>query len=193
MIDERYVFLAAIIGSIGQASYVIDTVKGKVKPNRVTWFLWTLIPFIALAAEIQKGVGLPALMTFMVGFGPLCVFAASFVNKKSYWKISSLDKFCGLLSVLAVILWIVFNNGNIAILLSIIADAAAGVPTIIKAYKEPETESSSPYLFFALNAFITLLTIKVWDFAHFGFPVYILLLSLLIFALVKFRTGKKSP
>ena len=87
MIDERFVFLGALLSLIGNFKYILETVNGRVKPNRVTWFLWALIPFIALAAEIRQGVGLPAVMTFIVGFGPLCNFLASFINKKSFWKI----------------------------------------------------------------------------------------------------------
>ena len=43
--------------------------------------------------------GSQALLTFTVGFGPLVVFAASFVNPKSVWKLGRLDYTCGALSV----------------------------------------------------------------------------------------------
>ena len=53
MIDERFVIIGAFLSMIGQLTYAIDTVKGKIKPNRVTWFLWALIPLIAFVAEIK--------------------------------------------------------------------------------------------------------------------------------------------
>ncbi|HEY6396548.1 MAG TPA: hypothetical protein VIX82_03735 [Solirubrobacteraceae bacterium] len=49
--------------------------------------LWTLTPLIAFAAERAQHVGLEALLTFAVGFGPLLVVVASFVDPRAYWKL----------------------------------------------------------------------------------------------------------
>jgi len=135
-------------------------------------------------------VRLVSLLTFVVGFGPLIIFIATFVNKKAYWKIRKLDIFCGILSLFGLLLWSVTKNGNLAIIFSVFADGAAGIPTIIKAYNIPESESYQIYQLLAINAIITLLAIKTWNFAHFGFPLYILLLCLIMISLVKFRQGK---
>lgn len=189
MLNEKFIILGALFSLYGGLSYLIDTIKGKAKPNRITWFLWTLAPMIAFAAQLEKGVGLTALMTFMVGFNPAMIVIASFINKKSYWKLNKMDYFYGAISVFAIIIWQVTGEGNLAILFSIIADAFASIPTIIKSYKEPETESSNSYLFFTINAGITLLTIKDWTFAQWGFPVYIFILCSLIYVLVKFKLG----
>ncbi len=77
MLDPNFVILGAAIGFIGGISYLVDTLKGKTKPNKVTWFFWSLAPLIAFAGELDKGVGLQSLMTFMVGFSPLLIFLAS--------------------------------------------------------------------------------------------------------------------
>ncbi len=74
MINENFVILGVVIGFIGSLSYLLSTIKGKTKPNRVTWFLWAIAPLIAFAAEIKEGVGIQSLMTFSVGFGPLLIF-----------------------------------------------------------------------------------------------------------------------
>ena len=88
MLDERFVFVGFGLSLIGGASYLFATIKGIAKPNKVTWFLWALAPLIAFWAQIQQGVGLQSLMTFVVGFNPLLIFLASFVNKKAFWKIA---------------------------------------------------------------------------------------------------------
>jgi hypothetical protein len=191
MLDERLIIVSTIIYFIGGLSYLIDTLKGKVKPNRITWFLWAVAPLIAFSAELQKGVGLVSLMTFSMGFLPLLVFIATFINKKSYWKVKNRDYICGGLSFLGLGLWYITKEGNIAILFSILADGFAAVPTIIKSYYHPETETSKVYLLAAFNAAVTLLTIKVWSFAHYSFPLYILILCVLLFILIKFKIGKK--
>ena len=190
MIDERFLIIGVFLSLVGGLSYLIDTVKGKTQPNKVTWFLWALAPLIAFTAEVQQGVGWQASLTFIVGFNPLMIFLASFFNKKSTWKISKFDLVCGCLSVLGIILWLITKVGNIAIALSIAADALAGVPTIVKAYRAPETESSLIYLLSGINAVITLATIDQWNFQHYAFPVYIMLLCITLYTLVKFKIGR---
>ncbi|MFH1181377.1 MAG: hypothetical protein V1702_00290 [Candidatus Woesearchaeota archaeon] len=193
MINENWVILGAILQLIGILSYFIAMQKGKVKPNRVTWFLWALAPLIAFFAEIKQGVGLLALMTFMVGAGPLFIFSASFFNKNSAWKITRFDIICGALSIAGLILWIVTRVGNLAILFSILADGLAALPTVRKAYLYPETEDYQVYFFGDISAVITLLAINTWTFAYFGFPAYIVIINTLMVVLIKFWHVRTSP
>ncbi|MBI3619990.1 hypothetical protein HY214_02490 [Candidatus Roizmanbacteria bacterium] len=191
MLNENFVILAALINLLGAASYIKNTIKGKVKPNRVSWGLWTAAAMIAFLAELAQGVGILSLATFMVGFGPLLIFLASFVNKKSYWKISTFDKWCGALSVVGLVLWYITKVGNIAIAFSIFADLMAGIPTLVKSYKYPETENWIAYMFSIISISIALLTIKTWTFPSYGFPLYILIFDSTAFLLIKFKLGKR--
>jgi len=191
MISKYFVYLSALIILVGDFSYIVQTAKGKAHPNRVSWLLWALIPMITFAAEIKQGVGLQALMTFMVGFGPFIVLAVSLLDKKAYWKLSNFDIFCGVLSVLAIIAWQLTGNGNTAILLSIIADIFAAIPTIIKSLKNPESEHYGVYLSGVISGVITLLTIKNWTVAEWGFPLYVTIMCLLLVTLVTAPKWKK--
>ena len=79
MFDPHFVIVGVALQLIGVVSYLVDTLKGKVRPNRVSWFLWALGPLIAFSAQLDHGVGLVALMTFAVGFGPLLILIGSFL------------------------------------------------------------------------------------------------------------------
>jgi hypothetical protein len=190
MINQNFVILGAIIATIGGLSYLIDTVKGKVKPNRVSFLLWSLAPLIAFVAELRQGVGLQSLMTFEVGFLPLAIFIASFFNKNAKWKLTRFDLTCGVLSLIGLLLWYITSSGNVAIVFSMLADGLAALPTLVKSFNFPETESSWTYFSTTISAAITLLTVKVWDLANAGFPLYILVVTLLISLLVQFKMGK---
>ena len=144
---------------------------------------------LAFGAQLDKGVGLHALMTFMVGLGPLMVLIASFINSKSTWSLSRLDYLCGALSLIGLLFWLITKEGNYAILLGITADLLAGIPTLVKAYKTPETESSPVFLFACASAVITLLTIKTWTFAFVAFPIYIFAICATLYVLIQFKVG----
>lgn len=190
MLNTNFVIIGTIIGALGSIAYLIDTIKGKVKPNRVSFFLWSVAPIIAFAAMMEKGVGLESLMTLSVGILPLIIFVASFHNKKAEWKLSKFDILCGFLSILGLILWLITKEGNIAITLSIIADGLAALPTIVKAYKYPETEIAWPWIATSIGVLLTLLTITNITFANSAFNIYILFANTLIFTLVQFKIGK---
>lgn len=191
MLHINFTYLGLLIISIGGFVYLFKTLKGEVKPNKVTWFLWSLAPLIAFAAQLKQGVGIQAWLTFVVGFQPLLIFIASFVNKKSYWKITKLDLIFGFLSIIGLVLWQITGVGNIAILFSIIADGMAALPTIIKSYKFPESETSFAYFTSALGSFIILLTINIWNFETFSFSLYIFIVNLILTTLIYFKLGQR--
>jgi hypothetical protein len=175
MLNVHFVILGAAIGGVGTVVYLRDTLRGVTQPNRVTWLLWGVAPLLAFGVELQQGVGLRALMTFVVGFFPLTIFVASFVNPKSLWRIRKIDYLCGALSVAGLAVWLLAGHGTVALAAFIAADALASVPTIWKSWHWPETESAAAYLCAAVNAAITLLTVTHATTAVLAFPVWILL------------------
>ncbi len=191
MLHSNFIIIGTLIGAAGSIAYVTETVKGKVKPNRVTFLLWSIVPFIAFSAQIRQGVGLEALMTFSTGFMPLTVFIASFVNLQAVWKVTWFDLTCGVLSLVGLMLWMITKVGNVAIFFSIVADGLAAVPTIVKACRYPDTEIAWPWIATVVGVILTLLTISKFTFANCGFILYILVVNTLIFSLVQFRLGEK--
>lgn len=190
MLDERFVMIGVFLNFLGGIWYLKDTVTGKVRPNKVTWFLWAVAPLIAFAAELQKGVGWTSLMTFMVGFNPLLIFLGSFINPRSVWKVGAFDIVCGILTMAGSTLWFITREGNIAIIFSLLADFTAGLPTLMKSYHHPETENGYAFLFASVSALITVFTIKIWNFAHWAFPVYIFLYNCFFIYLILIRPVK---
>ncbi len=191
MLHPNFAIVGALVQFFGSWPYLRDTIKGTVKPNRVSWLLWSIAPLIAAYAQFQQGVGLIFLTTFVVGFVPIVIVTASFLNKEAEWNITKFDVICGALSLLGLILWQITKVGNLAILFSIIADGLAAMPTVIKSYHEPETENDTIYWFGVINAALGLLTIKTWTFEYWGFPLYLLFIGVLIGSLVRFKIGKR--
>src|SRR4030088_550697 len=109
MINEHFGILAAIIPVVGDLSYLRDVLRGITQPNRVSWLLWAVAPLIAFAAELVEHTRPEiALLTLSVGFGPLFIVAASFLNRKAaHWKVTRFDLFCGSVSLVALALWFI--------------------------------------------------------------------------------------
>jgi hypothetical protein len=193
VLDVHFVFLGAAFGFVGQAWYVRDTLRGLTQPNRVTFVLWAAAPLLAFAVEIDQGVGLRSLMTFMIGVGPLAILAASFaapsLGRAPAWRIGRLDYICGAVSVLGTLGWLATRHGAVALVAAVAADALAAVPTIVKSWTHPDSETALLYVGGFLNAAITPLTVHRVTLAEVAFPGYIVLVGALQVVIVGGRLG----
>src|SRR5581483_9723552 len=190
MINENFVFLGVVLSAGGGSTYVLHTLRGEVRPHKVTWLLWAIAPLVGFAAQLSEGVGIRALTTFIVGFMPACIFIASFVNPEAGWGVTRFDVVCGVLSLLGVALWAVTSDGNVAILFAIVADGLAAVPTLRKAYTYPETESDTLFWFGIANAAIGLLIVDAWDFEKYAFAAYLLMVNAVMAGIIRFKPGR---
>ena len=165
----------------GSLLYVLNTLKRKSKPNRMTFLIWAAGPFIGVAAATAAGVAWWILLpVFVSGLGPLAIFLASFKNPSAYWKLGTIDYACGALAVLALILWAITTNPIIAIVFAITADGLASYPTILKCWKYPETETGTTYFIALCNVTLGLLVASHYDFLHIGFLVYLFLCDVVL-------------
>jgi hypothetical protein len=178
---EYLVFVAAFATLLATFVYVRSMFKGGAKPNRVSWLMWSIAPFIATAAAISNGVGWAALPVFMSGFSPFLIFTASFVLKKAHWALASFDYVCGVLSGLALVLWYVTKDPNVAIAFAIASDGLASIPTLTKAWKHPETEVAWPFMVGVFNASTSFFVSAIWAFSAYAFPTYLIVINILLF------------
>jgi hypothetical protein len=191
MINVHFVYLGAALGASGTLVYVWDTLRGTTQPNRVTWLLWAFAPLLAFAVEIRSGIGLRALTTFIIGFMPLLVFVASFHNSAAVWKIRRLDYVCGAMSLAGTAAWLATRNGVVAIVAAIAADFLAGIPTMVKSWSNPKSETVTSYIGAVLNSGILLLTIHRWTTDVAAFPLFIFCIASVQVFFVGFKPGPR--
>lgn len=185
------VVLSACISVLSSAAYLRDTLKGKSKPNLVSWSMWALAPLIGTAAALYAHADVWATVRiFLSGFLPLIVFTASFLNPKSFWKLTTFDFLCGACSVLALIVWAIADSPRSAILFAAIGDGFATLPTVRKAWHYPETETGIAYVGSFISILLVLPSIPRWDIENSAFQIYLLIANaMLLFSVYR----KKLP
>ncbi len=174
------VILGSFVNLLGTSYYIRNTIRGVTKPNRVTWLMWSIAPVIGTAAALASGVTWATLPVFMAGLMPFLVFIASFINPNSYWKLGTFDYGCGILSAFALILWYLTSEPAVAIVFSIASDCAAGIPTLIKCWKQPETETASGFTASGINNLMSFFVITNWNFANIAFPLYLVIFNTIL-------------
>ncbi len=192
MLPEQITYLAIPISLFFSFFYLRDIIRGKFRPNLVTWFLWALAPLIGVFLQIKEGAGLSVLPVFLAGFFPLIIFIVAMLKRNSYWKITMFDVFCGIFSLIALLFWVVTKRADISIVFALLSDFLAAIPTLIKAYKFPETESSAGYLPGIFNNSLGMLTITKWSFSIYSFSVYFIVLNITLIFFIERKKIFKS-
>lgn len=187
MINENFVYLAFVLSMVGAVIYIKGIIKGEVRPNVVTWSLWATAPLLAFAAQLDEDAGLRAVHTFSTAIGPLLIVLTALIKRNAFAKIKKTDYIFGLLAIVGLVLWQITGEGSIAIIFAIAADGLAAMPTILKLYKEPNTENGWIFGFGIIASALTLLTINSWRFEEYAFSLYILIITTLMFL----PTGQK--
>jgi len=172
------VLLGAVVSLYGIARYIRDIFRGQTRPNLVTWVLWAMAPLVASAAAISTGARWAVLPTFMVGFGPVLVVISALTTRRAIWRPTNFGYLSGCLSFVAILLWAVTRKPEMAVFLAILSDGLAALPTLIKAWQFPETESGIAYTTALFNILTSFAAIQIYTFSEIGFPIYNTLINI---------------
>jgi len=167
--------IAAVVGFIGYIPYFRDIFRNKTKPHIFSWFVWGLLTAIVFFAQIAKGAGAGAWVT---GFAALSCFAvvilAIFKGEK---KITISDSLALAGALLGLFLWIITDNPLSAVILITLTDALAFIPTIRKAYADPEGETLSAWISYSLKFAIGLAALESYNITTLLYPVALVLMN----------------
>ncbi|WP_369266636.1 hypothetical protein [Streptomyces harbinensis] len=173
MLDPQWVFLSAVLGLAGSVRYAFATVRGTARPNVVTWALWAAVPLIGFSAQLDAGVGLPAVQTLAAGAGPVAVVACGLLTRHLLVRISTFDKVCAVVAAVALVVWLVLDQAPLAVMCVVVADATAALPTLVKAWRDPCSENLLFYVLVGIGAAVTLMTITSWEPESWVFAAYV--------------------
>ncbi|WP_258044245.1 hypothetical protein [Streptomyces sp. SM11] len=173
MLDPHWVFVSAVLGLVGSARYAFATVRGTARPNMVTWSLWAAVPLIGFFAQLDAGVGLPAVQTLAAGAGPFVVVACGLLSRHNLVRLGTFDKVCAVVAATALVVWLVLDQAPLAVVCAVVADAAAALPTLVKAWRDPYSENLPFYVLVGVGAAVTLMTITSWAPESWVFAAYV--------------------
>jgi hypothetical protein len=170
-------------------AYIHAVTTGKAQPHIISWFFWGLTALIAFGVQLSQGVGSAAFVTLALGIGPVIVFALAIVKGLHRVKFSLVDKYCAVLTVLGLALWLFTKNPLAALWMSIAVDFVSSVPTIVKSYHRPYTERAFSYFLSMVSMVLTLASLRRWDAASALFPAYILGINLTFTTIISTKLG----
>lgn len=191
MLPGSFVYVGAAMYLIGLIPYLRDTLRGETAPHRVTWFLWGFIPLVTYVVQVHLHVGVQSFLTLVFGVSPILVLGASVLSKAGSWEITLFDWVCASLSLVGLAVYVVTARGVLSIVLLLVADFAAAIPTLRKSWTTPSSETWTAFAFGAGSSIITLLTVTNFDVATVLFPAYIAIQNTAAVAIITLELGPK--
>ncbi|MCA9351783.1 hypothetical protein KC866_00085 [Patescibacteria group bacterium] len=189
-----FTIFAIISYLIGFVPYLKDIARKKVQPHAISWAGWgltTLLAFFAMSSELFNWAAFIVLVNSLACF---VVVIFSYVKGVAVTIFSQYDSIFLVSGLLGVVLWQYFNNPDLAIIFAIIPDLSFGIPTIIKTYTNPFSETKLAWLMSTLSGFFSIFAISYVSFTEIAYPIYLFIFDLTVFLLVTqiIRSQKKK-
>lgn len=134
--------------------YIRDILQRKTEPHTYTWLIWTILQSIGVYAGFQDGGGYGLWGLALGAFFCAVIFILSL--KYGTKNISRFDLYCLLAAFATLVIYLLTDNGLLAVSIVALIDFVGFLPTFRKGWEEPETETVST---FALSAFGNVLSI----------------------------------
>jgi uncharacterized membrane protein YhdT len=181
---------SAILNIIGVVPYIRSILRGKTKPERSAWWIWTWLMIIAFGAQAAAGATWSLLLTF--SYLVCNVVIAILSLRHGYGKFKLYDFLAIFFAVLGVAVWKVTNRPILALLIVIAIDFTGNILTMEKSWRAPYTENLITWMLGGLSAVLGLLAVGSWDAAKAMFPIYAVIVNLMMVELLNYRRRWRS-
>lgn len=180
-----FAFLASILAIIGYFPYIRDIRAGKTKPHMFSWFVWTLMTGIYLFAQLSDGAGIGALTMGVTTLMSLYIIIISI--RKSERTIKLVDWISFIISLIALVSWILVKTPLYAVILIVIADIAAFMPTFRKSYNNPNSETVETFAIAALKHVLSIFSLQSITFISSFYTFYLIFINTVFVSMLIIR------
>ena len=172
---EILALLSAILIIVAAPPYIIDTVKGKTKPQRVTWLIFSVLGLIAFFSQLSLGA---TWSLVFLGFDTSASILAFILSVKyGVGGHSRLDTIALTIAGSGVLLALLAKQPIIALLGVILADISGVTLTIRKAYTHPGTETAISWWLVGTASLLGVLTVGEVKLSLLIYPIYLLIVN----------------
>ena len=120
--------------------YILDTIARRTEPQRASWLIWAVLGSIAFMSQVFEGAtsslwfaGVQVASTIIILVLSIWVGTGKFLGKSDYMILVAAS--------IGLLLWYFTDNAAYALAITISISLLGGMATIVKAYRDPESET----------------------------------------------------
>jgi hypothetical protein len=171
--------------------YIRDIFKKTTKPERASWFIWSVLNVIAFASLWTKGASDSLWLTGGQVIGDIVVLALAIPYGMGGFARS--DKVALIAASVGLLLWYLTNEPAVALAIAIAIDMAGLYLTVTKAYEHPATETLSSWTLTWVSGLFAILSVGVLNITLLAWPVYIFGAGIAVCVGMRLGRRRRSP
>jgi len=187
---QLFALISGISGSIEFIPYIRDILRLKTKPQRTTWFIFSVLGVIAFFSQLAKGASYSLWFSAVITIGVTIVFLLSL--KYGVGGFAKKDYISLAVAAIGLIAWYFTKEAAIALYIVILIDAAGVWLTVEKAYRDPHSETMILWIFSLIGGFFSALAVGKWDIILLSYPLSIAIMDSAIVAAIILGKKKKN-
>ena len=176
---------SAILNFIGFVPYVRAIVRGTTKPERASWWIWTILMLIAFAAQAAAGATWSLFLTGALFVGDLVIALLSL--RHGYGRFKPIDFMSLAVAALGISLWKLTDSPLAALIVIVGVDFLGNWLTLLKSWRAPYTENIITWVFMSAAAIAGALSVGSFGTAKIIFPAYIAIANCITASAIIYR------
>lgn len=168
--------LAAVVISTAQVIYVFNCLRRKITPSVLSWFGWACLMGTSLVSQVVHK-GWQWSMTGIASSAVGCLTIALVAWLSGNFSFRRRDLGFLVAGIGCVGVYVVSANAWVTTVFAIVADGLLGIPTIVKAYREPALERSAAWLLGVVSSTLALVICLHHEVIFMLFPAYLFLFN----------------
>ncbi len=165
---EVFGILSILLMLCSRANYFNSIFRGRTHPHAFSWFIWSVISSIGVAAQIAEGAG--------AGFwgrafgSATCFIMVIIALVKGERNIKRSDWITLAVALSAIPLWVVTKTPVWSVLLVCTIDTLGYFPTVRKSWTKPHEEAARSYMFSSLSSLFSVLAVEHYTLSTWLYP-----------------------
>jgi len=168
-------FISGLLSVYAFIPYIVDTANNKTHPQRASWLIWSVLGSIAFFSQLYEGAGASLWFAAIQVSGTIVVFflsiwrgSGTYLRSSDYWILGA--------ALIGLILWYFTEDAAYALLISICISLLGGCATVVKAFRDPDSETASTWVVFLIASIWALFSVGEVDFVLLAYPLYLTIL-----------------
>lgn len=167
---------SALLSICAFLPYICDTLAGRTRPQRASWLIWSVLGSIALGSQIHEGATASLWFAAIQVGGTIAIFGLSMFRGQGAFC-SPRDVFVLLAAAAGLILWTLTDSAVYALTITISISLLGGSVTVLKAYREPNSETQSTWFLSCIASWFAILSVGEANWVLLAYPMYLFTLN----------------
>lgn len=160
---------SGVLQILSNVPYIISILKGKTRPNIVSYIIWTTVQLVNIVSIFMAGASWSVIQLMVMTLNTIFIIVLC-LKGYGYKEYTWLDWVCLGIAFVAIGILVFASKPLIALACGISIEVIATIPTLVKTYRHPETELAFAWFIMVFASILAFISTTRFDFQNLVFP-----------------------